>query len=255
VRRLRFGAAGVWDSVCPRRLSDMVVRPLNFTVRCRQEPMLAPSRLKIFLATAVPFGVAMMVPGFGRLPLLYTVTKESPGRDLWRHEDLAPRRAERRLKTQGIEPGTADPVQEASVEVVGGLSEVYEASKRALLSLRKARLTRDEPITGKLQGRTGVTWSSFGELITVQITGDGPDATVHVVSKPRLSTVRTDLSGKNTENVALFLRHLCSELQPRHLTIVGGGREAWCVCLRGRLGRVCARVAWPASVPAPQLHR
>ena len=201
------------DSVRPRRSSGVVVRPLNFTVRCRQEPMLAPSRLKIFLATAVPFGVAMMVPGFGRLPLLYTVTKGIAlgaifgGMMIWLRG-----RAERRLKTQGIEPGTADPVQEASVEVVGGLSEVYEASKRALLSLRKARLTRDEPITGELQGRTGVTWSSFGELITVQITGDGPDATVHVVSKPRLSTVTTDLSGKNTENVALFLRHLCSEL-------------------------------------------
>jgi len=28
-----FGAAGAWDSVRPRRLSDAVVRPRNFTVR------------------------------------------------------------------------------------------------------------------------------------------------------------------------------------------------------------------------------
>ena len=155
----------------------------------------------------------MMVPGFGRLPLVYTVTKGLVlgaifgGMMVWLRA-----RVDRRLKSQGIEPGTVDPIQDASVEVVGGLSEVYEASKRALLSLRKARLTRDEPITGELEGRTGVTWWSFGELITVQITGDGPDATVHVVSKPRISTVTTDLGGKNAENVALFLRHLCSEL-------------------------------------------
>jgi hypothetical protein len=175
--------------------------------------MPAPSRLKVFLATAVPFGAAMMVPGYGRFPLVYTVTKGIilgaifGGMMAWFRA-----RAERRLKALGVDPATAEPVQEASVEVVGGLSEVYEASKRALLSLRKARLTRDEPITGELEGRTGVTGWSFGELITVQITGDGPDATVHVVSKPRLSTVTTDLSGKNAENVALILRHLCSEL-------------------------------------------
>jgi len=175
--------------------------------------MPVPSSLKVFFATGVPFGVAMMVPGYGRLPLLYTVTKGivmgaiCGAMMVWLRG-----RAERRLKEQGIEPGTADPVQEASVEVAGSLSVVYEASKRALLSLRKARLTRDEPITGELEGRTGVTWRSFGELISVRITGDGPDATVHVTSKPRLSTVTTDLSGKNTENVALFLRHLSSEL-------------------------------------------
>jgi len=31
--RGRFGAAGAWNSVRPRRLSGAVVRPLNFTVR------------------------------------------------------------------------------------------------------------------------------------------------------------------------------------------------------------------------------
>src|SRR5580704_1647642 len=120
--------------------------------------MPAPSRLKVFLATAVPFGAAMMVPGYGRFPLVYTVTKGIilgaifGGMMTWLRA-----RAERRLKALGVDPATADPVQEASVEVVGSLSEVYEASKRALLSLRKARLTRDEPITGELEGRTGVT--------------------------------------------------------------------------------------------------
>ena len=31
--RQLFGAAGAWESVRPRRLSGVIVRPLNFTVR------------------------------------------------------------------------------------------------------------------------------------------------------------------------------------------------------------------------------
>jgi len=175
--------------------------------------MKAPSHLKVFLATGVPFGVAMMVPGFGRFPIIYTVSKGIVlGAVCGGMMVFLRMWAEQRLKRQGIEPGTAEPVQEASVEVVGELSDVYDACKRALLSLRKARLIRDEPITGVLEGRIGTTWWSFGERVSVEVTGDGPDATVHIVSKPRLSIVTTDLNGKNTENVALFLRHLSSEL-------------------------------------------
>jgi len=33
VRRFLFGAAGAEESVRPRRLAGVVVRPLNFTVR------------------------------------------------------------------------------------------------------------------------------------------------------------------------------------------------------------------------------
>src|SRR6266446_8380190 len=38
---------------------------------------------------------------------------------------------------------------------------------------------------------------------------------------------------------------------PCGLTIVGGGREAWSVWLRGRCGRLCARGAHPACSSGP----
>jgi len=34
--RERFGAAGAWAQCAPAPLSGVVVRPLNFTARCRR---------------------------------------------------------------------------------------------------------------------------------------------------------------------------------------------------------------------------
>lgn len=120
-------------------------------------------------------------------------------------------RSARRLKAQGIDPGNMEPDQDRSVEVVGTLATVHEASRRALLTLNKLKLLKDDSLTGQLDARTGGSWRSFGENITVRITGDGPNATVHISTRPRLSTTTTD-GGKGVENVGLFVRSLLSQV-------------------------------------------
>jgi hypothetical protein len=122
------------------------------------------------------------------------------------------RRAERRLEAQGIDPGDLAPKQQRSEEINGDLTAVYEASRRALMKLRKMRLVNDNPLTGELDGKTGTTWNSFGEAISVRVTGDGPKTTVHISTKPRLWTTVVD-NGKGVENIGLFFQYLQSELR------------------------------------------
>jgi hypothetical protein len=171
------------------------------------------SRAKVFWGTAIPFGIAMAIPRFGHFSAIYTLgTGVILGALFGASMVWLNDRGVRRLTAQGIDPGNMEPSQEKSVEVVGGVAAVHDACRRALLKLRKVRLTRDNPVTGELDAKTGFTWESFGESISVRIAGDGPNATVHVTSRPRLSTVTSDIYGKNVENVALFLRHLFSEI-------------------------------------------
>lgn len=119
----------------------------------------------------------------------------------------------RRLTAEGVDPGNMEPIQSSSIEVKGDLASVYEACRRSLMKLKKLRITSENPTTGQLSAKVGCTWRSFGETISVSITGDGPDATVHIESKPRLSTTQADW-GKGVENVALFKRYLVAELAP-----------------------------------------
>ena len=169
-------------------------------------------RVKVFLGTAIPFGIAIAIPRVGRLSLPYVVGigvitgALFGGVMVWWTS-----RSVRRLTAEGIDPGTMDPAQERSIEVVGDLATVYQSCRCALLKLKKLKLVKENPVTGELDAKTGVSWQSFGEVISVRITGDGPNATVHISSKPRLSTSTVDL-GKGVENVALFVRYLLSEV-------------------------------------------
>ena len=170
------------------------------------------SSTRVFWATAVPFGVAMAVFRMGHMPTAYAVGigvvlgSLFGGASVWMQK-----RAELRLKTQGIDPGDLAPVQERSEEIAGDLASVYQASRNALLKLRKLRLVKEDPVTGQLDAKTGSTLWSWGETISVRVTGDGSATTVHISSRPRLSTTVAD-SGKAVENVGLFFQHLHSEL-------------------------------------------
>jgi hypothetical protein len=183
-------------------------RPLKLTVRCPRGSVASSSTLKVFFATAIPFGAAMALPRLGHFHLPYVIGMGVVmgslfgGAMAW-----SASRSARRLKAEGIDPGNMEPAQDRSVEVVGSLTTVHEASRQALLTLKKLKIVKDNSQTGELDARTGVSWRSHGENITVRITGDGPHATVHISTRPRLSTTTTD-GGKGAENVGLFVRSL-----------------------------------------------
>ena len=80
----------------------------------------------------------------------------------------------------------------------------------------------------------------------------------NLLSEPILYMEVTSLAELKPHFEALvpaFAAELSAHARHGHLTIVGGGREAWSVGRRGRWKRLCARVARLVGRAAPQLHR
>jgi len=169
---------------------------------------------RAFWGTAVPFGIFVALFALERFEALSAV-----GLGLLAGALLGgifvwiQKRSERRLEARGIDPGdlASGRSQERSEEIDRDLASVYEAARRALLSFPNMRLLKENAITGELDGRTGPTLKGWGESISVRVTGDGPWTTVHISSRPRLSTTVVD-SGKAAETVALFFERLRAQL-------------------------------------------
>ena len=168
---------------------------------------------RAFWVTGVPFGVLVALFALERFPLLPAIGSGLlaggllGGIFVWIQQ-----RSGRRLRARGIDPGDLAPVQERSEEIDQDLESVYQAARRALMSFPNMKLVKDNALTGELDGRTGSTaFTNWGELISVRVTGDGPQTTVHISSRPRLSTTVVD-GGKGVETVALFFERLRSQL-------------------------------------------
>jgi hypothetical protein len=176
------------------------------------------SSARVFFGMAVPFGVTAWVSHVGystpyKVGVSLLMGVLAGGIALWMQ-----RRTERRLAAQGIDPGDLAPEQARSEEINADLSSVYEASRRAVLKLKKSRITRENSVTGEIDAKTGLTFRSVGETISVRITGDGPRTTVRASSKPLLPTIVMD-DGKGVENVTLFFRSLHADVDdpaPNH---------------------------------------
>lgn len=170
------------------------------------------SRTRLFLGTAIPFGVAMALLRIGQLPLPYLLALGVISGALfggvitwWANRSF------HRLTDEGIDAGDIQPAQQRSVEVRGDVNTVHDACRRSLLRLPKLTLVKDSQVTGELDAKTGASWKGFGESISVRITGDGPNATVHISTEPRVGASPADY-GQGVQNVALFLRYLLSEI-------------------------------------------
>lgn len=170
------------------------------------------SRTKLFFGTAIPFGVAVAMFRIGQLSLPYLLALGAiSGALLGGAITWWANRSSHRLTVERIGPGGRQPTQERSVEVRGDVNTVHDACRRSLLKLPKLTLVKDSQVTGELDARTGASWNGFGESISVRITGDGPNATVHISTEPRLGIPAAD-HGHEAESVALFLRYLLSEI-------------------------------------------
>lgn len=87
-------------------------------------------------------------------------------------------------------PGRRGPKQDAAVPVRGG-PDLARRIQDALLGLHADLEAADIP-AGRYAARTPTTWRSFGEHVTVQLTGDPAAPTAHLASRPVIPTTLFD---------------------------------------------------------------
>ena len=143
------------------------------------------------------------------LRLMLTVVAASAGGSLIVGAALTwmSRRGAGRLARAGFSVPNTDPIQERMVDVALHAAAAFEASLAALQVIPKIRIVREDRDAGEIDARTGMTWRSFGELVTVRVTKLGDNhARIGIRSEP---TGRQKMDyGKSVENVELFLRQV-----------------------------------------------
>lgn len=84
------------------------------------------------------------------------------------------------------------------------MDQAFQRCRQAVASLKRAKIVAADAATGRIEARTGGTWKSFGEVITVQVSVARDGTLVTVTSKPRLAATLIDY-GKNNENAERIL--------------------------------------------------
>ena len=121
-------------------------------------------------------------------------------------------RGERGLARLGVATDNMDPIQERSVEFAAPADLAFAASRLAMLSLPKVKISRDDPQAGELDGTVGMSTRSFGEILKVRVIRSGASASrISIRSEPRMKTTAVDY-GKSVENVETVLKELRSRL-------------------------------------------
>lgn len=90
------------------------------------------------------------------------------------------------------------PTQAVTIPVRPG-ADLADRIRAALLSLPAELRTADVP-AGRYVARTGTTWRSFGEHVTVQLTGHPAAPMAEITSRPVVRTTLIDY-GKGRRNV------------------------------------------------------
>jgi hypothetical protein len=86
------------------------------------------------------------------------------------------------------------------------LADAYRRAVDALDAIGATVTAKDEA-SGRIEGRLAVTWRSWGEKLSVEVSGVDNDARVRVTSASRLRTTLIDY-GKNASNVKRFIEAL-----------------------------------------------
>jgi len=167
---------------------------------------------KIFLFTGIPFGLVAA--------LLATVW-QGPGFGLWTGLAMGVIFGGfmaailgflhvRSVQQKGFSGASAYHVKQSKELVLPFSHEkAFSACLNSLKSLEKASLSHQDPSRGIIRARTGVTWDTWGDAITFQLTAtDSPNQTrIRVTSEPISSTTLVDY-GKNLDNVHRILAFL-----------------------------------------------
>jgi hypothetical protein len=98
-----------------------------------------------------------------------------------------------------------------SIELALPYDEAFDLCIESLRSIRKCRIQEEDRLRGKIVARTGITWKTWGDVITFELRRiEGNRTLVTVSSRPVVRTTLVDY-GKNLENV----ERICSFLKER----------------------------------------
>jgi hypothetical protein len=162
----------------------------------------------IFVATGVPFGLIVglaSVVFVGSQAVLWPAIVAGAGFGGVMAGVLGSLDA---LSYRGAPPGAPrGPRQSATVLVRPG-SDLSERVRAALASLPAAVTVADDA-SGRYEATTRVSWKTWGERVTVQLSGDPAAPEACVTSRPRISTTLIDY-GKGRSNVETVVRALRS---------------------------------------------
>ena len=101
----------------------------------------------------------------------------------------------------------------------GSAESVYGACRSALRAIKGLKFTGEDPAGGRLFAKTGMSFSSNGEKMTVAVERlKAGKLSVTVTSKPIIRTVMIDM-GKNCRNVETFVEALQSVKEIKVLSV------------------------------------
>ena len=125
---------------------------------------------RVFVRTATSFGAAMGVmaalAGHYRLAVPVAIVAGSLFGAIMVLFSL---RGERRLQKRRFAAASLDPRQSRELETHQPIGAAFDAALGALKEIRKFRTVDANPQAGRIVAKIGMTWQSFGELVTVEI--------------------------------------------------------------------------------------
>lgn len=103
------------------------------------------------------------------------------------------------------------PRQSGRLHLLGTVDELRGHALEVLRALPARKVHVDEP--NRVTGRTGTTWRSWGELLSIELEPAAAGTSVVVRSRPRVRTTLVDY-GKGRRNVEALTTHLQTLTQP-----------------------------------------
>jgi len=160
--------------------------------------------LKLFLASAIPFGISMgifnsfqhgihsgLVAGvvsgvfFGGLMSVILAFLHS--------------RTVRRMP-YGKSEEAMGVYHIRNVELMLPYDKAFDLCVEALSMIKNCKVQDEDRSQGKILGKAGKTWKTFGDTISFELTKIGNEIQIEVSSRPTVPTTLVDY-GKNLENV------------------------------------------------------
>ncbi|MFI9507041.1 hypothetical protein [Nocardia sp. NPDC052566] len=114
----------------------------------------------------------------------------------------------------GVPDAAYGPVrQHASIVLASDANEAFDAAVR-VIEASGATVKQRDPVRGRIEARTGLTWKSFGEKLDVTVLPqDQGRCEVRIESRPRVPSTVVDY-GKNLQNVQNIDQKLRALFEP-----------------------------------------